>query len=102
MHKLQRLEEVVWQLAKKKPEQKKKPLSRRRYDRGLRSLNPKLQSQPIKSSNLKKTVQSKLPRVLPLSNVCNLKQKPRSQRHLGKLFFRNTVLSIRVTMIAIL
>ena len=74
-----------------------KPLSKCHYDRVLGSLKLKLQRHPIKSSDLTKTSQSKLPSSLLYSNVYNLEQRPRSQRRLGKLNFLSTILSIGVT-----
>ena len=78
---------------------KTKSLTRCRYVRSLCSLKLKLQCHPIKSSNLKKTSQSKLPRSILHCNHYNLKQKPKFLQHLGKPTFLSTILSIGVTVI---
>ena len=71
-----------------------------RCDLGLYSLKPQLQRHPIKSYNLKKTVQSKLLRSLPLRNVYNFNEKPRSQRHLGNIHFLSTILNTGIATLA--
>ena len=67
---------------------------------GLCLLKLILQRHPIKPTNLKKTVQSKSPRLLPCRNVYYLKKEPKSQQHLVKFHYLLTILSIGIKAIA--
>ena len=68
-----------------------KPLTRCRYDRGLCSVNPKLQRHPNQVIQFKENSPIKIAWLISRRKIYNLKQKPRSQRYLGKVNFLNSI-----------